>query len=145
VATVLFILFPSLGLVKVASEGTGVRGGISDVFSLVLDAEEAGGDTTALVASLNEALRLVEEGEHSTNQTQALALFDQAERIVEQVRFSAWDVREAGLLAQRNAYAYMAVSVGALAVTALLAYVFVPRLFWMLWLKSHRNWRVKPR
>ena len=144
-AAVLFILFPSLGLVKAARGETAVRGMISDAFSIVLDAEKAGGNTTELVALLNEALRLVEEGEHSTNQTQAVVLLDQAERIAERVHVSSWDVKEAGLLAQRNADTSLMISVSALAVTALFAYLFMPRLFWRLWLKSHRNWRVKPR
>ncbi len=144
-AAVLFILFPSLGLVKAARGETAVRGMISDAFSVVLDAEKAGGDTSELVASLNEALRLVQEGEQSSDQTQAVALLDQAKLIAERVHASAWDVKEAGLLAQRNAFAYLTVSVTALAIAALFAYVFVPRLFWTLWLKSHKNWRVKPR
>ena len=144
-AAVLFILFPSLGLGKAAREETVARGMISDAFSIVLDAEKAGGNTTELVALLNEALRLVEEGEHSSNQTQAVALLDQAERIAEQVHVSSWDVKEAGLLAQRNADTSLMISVSTLAVTALFAYLLMPRLFWTLWLKSHRNWRVKPR
>ncbi len=142
---VLLVLLPVVPLAHTIGEKTAVKDMIADVFSTVLDAERAGGDTTELVASLNEALSLVGEAERSSDPMWATALSERAKQVVEQVRASAWNEWQAGLLAQRNATAFLVFGVCALAVTALLAYLFVPRVFWMLWLRVHRDWRVRPR
>ena len=144
-ALFILFLFPYLRLVNVARGENTARDAISDAFSAVLEAEKAGGDVTGLVTSLNEALGLVEEGERSPEQAKAAALYDRAKQIAGDVLASAPKVKEAGLVAQRNATILVTISIVALAVTALVAYLFVPRLFWTLWLRSHRGWRVEPR
>ena len=138
-------MFPYLRLVNIAQGETTARDTISDAFNAVLEAEKTGGDVTGLVTSLNEALKLVEEGKRSPEQPKAAALYDRAKQIAQDVLTSAPKVKEAGLVAQRNATNLLTISIVALAVTALIAYLFVPRLFWTLWLRSHRGWRVEPR
>jgi len=147
VIVTVFILFSfsSLRFVKVTRGEPAARDTIADAFSAVLEAEKAGGNVTPLVSSLNEALRLVEQGENSTDRAEAAVLYEQATQIAEQVLASAPKVKEVGLAAQRNSTTFLVVSMVALGVTALVSYLFVPRLFWTLWLRSHRGWRVEPR
>ncbi|MEM3004935.1 MAG: hypothetical protein QXK96_06545 [Candidatus Bathyarchaeia archaeon] len=144
--TLLFFLLSNPSTcVEALSADNAIRARLGEAFTLVLDVERAGGDTGELVASLNEALKLIRRGESTGNGTQAEALFKDAERIIDEAILAAGYEREAGLAAQRTAGLRLTVSVCLLAASVLLAYVFVPEVFWTLWLRIHRDWRVEPR
>jgi hypothetical protein len=144
-AVFILLLFSPFRSLKVARGESAARDMIAEAFSAVVEAEKAGGDVTPLVASLNEALSLVEQGERSADQAEAAVLYERATQIADQVLASAPMVKEAGLVAQRSSTTFLVVSMVALGVTGLVAYLFVPPLFWMLWLRGHRGWRVEPR
>ena len=121
-----------------------VRVQIAQAYSTVLGAEQKGGNVTSLVATLNNAISLVQEADsvNSTNPARAQALYAQASSIVQQVLQGSPAVATAGAAAAQNAGLALAIETAVLVALAVLAYLYTPRVFWTLWYRAHRGWRV---
>lgn len=120
-------------------------GKLSDAFTLVQEADVAGGDVSGLVAGLNEALELIFEANSvsSIDPSRAEELYILAECIVDEVILEAPLVRESGLVAQQQSMVYLSVGIVVLEIISFLIYRYGPELFWNLWLCTHRDWKVR--
>ena len=122
-----------------------VQAQISQAYTAVLKAEQSGGNVTSLVAKLNSAVSLVQQAGlvNSTDPAKAQSMYSQASTLAQQVISSAPAVAAAGKAATFDAQASLVVETAVLAGLAVLAYLYVPRLFWRYWYRTHRDWRVK--
>lgn len=122
-----------------------VKAQIAQAYSSVLSAESSGGNVTALVAKLNSAVSLMQQADalNATSPAKAQSLYSQASTLAQQVISSAPAVAAAGRASTFDAQASLAVETAVLAALAALAYLYVPRLFWRYWYRTHRDWRVK--
>jgi hypothetical protein len=118
---------------------------VMEAFTLVQEADLAGGDVNHLVNKLNEALDLISQADSiaSSNPNQAQELYHQAEDIANQVILEAPLVKEEGIIAKQNSNIMLAVELTILAILGFIVYRFGPRLLWKLWLRAHKDWKVK--
>ena len=118
---------------------------IGQAYSAILSAEQSGGNVSSLVKTLNSAISLVQEGnfENATNPQQASDLYSQASTIAQQVINEAPAIASAGRGGVLTAQLDLALETAVLAVLAAVAYLYLPRIFWRYWLRTHRDWRVK--
>lgn len=114
-------------------------------YASVLSAEQAGGNVTLLVEKLNTAISLVQQADavNSTDPARAQALYSEAASIASNVTQSAPAVAAAGRASVAAAQFSLIVETIALGALAVVGYLFIPRLFWRFWLRTHRGWRLK--
>ena len=122
-----------------------VKAQIAQAYTAVLTAEQSGGNVTSLVAKLNSAVSLVQQADalNATDPASAQSLYSQASALAQQVIGAAPAVAAAGRAAVFDAQVSLAVETAVLAALAVLAYLYVPRLYWGYWYRTHRDWRVK--
>ncbi len=122
-----------------------VRSQIGQAYGAVLNAEQSGGNVTSLVATLNRAVALVQQADqvNATDPARAQSLYSQASTLAQQVISAAPAVAAAGRASVLDAQIELGIETAVLAALAVLAYLFVPRLFWRYWSRTHSDWRVK--
>ena len=115
---------------------------IHDAYKAIVEANNAGGDISELTDQLNQALKL-------TSQAQALiisdpqltqTLFLQAQALAQNVTSQSSTVQAEGLF--QNPL-FIGVSIASLLASGILVYVFGPKIFWKVWLRLRKNYRVK--
>ena len=118
---------------------------IGQAYVAVLSAGQAGGNITALVAKLNMAISLVQQANsvNATDPPRAQALYSQASVIAQQVLQDAPGVAAAGRAAMLDSQIELVVETVVLGALAVAAYLFAPRVFWRLWLRTHKDWKLK--
>ncbi len=120
---------------------------IGTTYARVQTIEGEGGNVTGVVGQLNQALALVAAGE--ANETgapdQAQALYQQAESIIQSVNQELPGVESRGKASAQSEVFWLAFTLGALAAIGIGIYFFGGRIFWSLWVRSHRDWTVKKR
>lgn len=118
---------------------------IDSAYVRVRTIEGEGGNVTGVVGQLNQALSLVATGE--TYETgapdQAQALYSQAESIIQSVNQELPGVESSGMASARSEVLWLTFTLAALAAIGIETYFFGGRIFWSLWTRSHKNWRVK--
>jgi len=117
---------------------------IAEAYTSVLGVEQKGGNVTLAVASLNNAISLVQEADsiNSTDPARAQALYAQASAVAQQVIGGSPAVAAAGTASVQSAEVALGVETVILVALAVLAYLYTPRVFWTLWFRAHRGWRV---
>ena len=128
-----------------AQTATQVQSQIGQAFAAVQSAEQAGGNVTALVAKLNSAIGLVQEANSvsASDPARAASLLAQASTLAQEVTNAAPSAAAAGRASVAAGQLDLVIETVVLAALAAAAYVCVPRLFWGLWLRTRRDWRVK--
>jgi len=128
-----------------AQSSSGVRAQIGQAYSSVLNAEQNGGNVSSLVAKLNAAISLVQQADsiNGTNPSKAHTLYAQASSLASQVVQASPSVAAAGRAFVGGTQLALVVETVGLAGLALVIYRFGSRLFWTLWLRAHKTWRVK--
>ena len=123
------------------------RSQVIQAYSAVLGAEKSGANVTSAVATLNTAISLIQEADqiNSTNPAGAQALYLRAENLTSGVLAQFPALTAAGKASVVATEESLAVETAVLGALAVLAYVYVPKLFWWVWLRTHRGWRVKKR
>ncbi|MDG6900562.1 MAG: hypothetical protein JRM80_01175 [Nitrososphaerota archaeon] len=118
---------------------------VSQAYAAVLSAERSGGNVTSLVAQLNTAISLLQEADrlNSTDPALAASLYTQAYNSASHVLQAAPGVASAGAASVRTAQVELGVETVVLVALAALAYLYIPRLFWRYWSRTHSDWRVK--
>ena len=121
-----------------------VRAQIAQAYTLVLRAEQKGGNVSSLVVSLNTAISLVQEADsiNSTDPSRAEILYALSSSLALQIIQGSPAVAAAGAASVQNAELALGVETGVLVALAVLAYLYTPRVFWTLWLRAYRGWRV---
>jgi hypothetical protein len=133
---------PALGATSSQAEAQ-----IGAAYAAVLAAEQAGGNVTSMVAKLNAAVALVQRADlvNSTDPALARSLYSNASALAAQVAQEAPAVAASGRASVLSSQVDLGVETAVLAALAVAAYVFTPRLFWGLWARAHRGWKVKRR
>ena len=108
-------------------------------FEAFAEAERMGGDVSQLVKELNEALALLERGEAEGDD----ALLYEAILKAEEVAARAPAIGRDGEAAARARIIQTGLVVGLVAVSAAIVWRCGPMLFWRLWTRSKREWRVR--
>jgi hypothetical protein len=118
---------------------------VEGAFAKVQDAERAGANVSNLDASLNQAVHLIGMGNavQQTNSTEAQELFSQAETIANQVAASAQAEIPGGNASTSQAEEALYSSLGGIAITCVLVYLYLPRIFWGIWLRMNSRHRVE--
>ncbi|MDG6898413.1 MAG: hypothetical protein JRN24_01610 [Nitrososphaerota archaeon] len=118
---------------------------IGQAYAAVLSAEKSGGNVTSLAAQLNAAISLLQQADRLNATEPALAgsLYTQAYNNASQVLLAAPGVASAGSASVRMAQVELGVETVVLVGLAAIAYLYLPRIFWRYWLRTHRDWRVK--
>ena len=119
---------------------------IQDAYALLEDAFTATGMVPqADVDLLNQAIEKVSLAEivASSNSTEAQALTQQANAIVQQVKQDIAKAKEEGLMQKQNNAIILAVSVAGTLAAAALVYKFGPGGLWKIWLRMRKDYDVK--
>ena len=119
-----------------------VRLSLSQVFAEVVRAEMEGANVTELAAKLNQALQLVREAE-AVGGPESAELLREAEDLIQEVNASIPGLLEEAEAEARRRLILTGVGVAALVVGGVLAYVYLPRLVWLAWLRARRGWKVR--
>ncbi|MDE1858865.1 MAG: hypothetical protein KGI26_07355 [Thaumarchaeota archaeon] len=141
-----FVVFAALlGPTAHGQSAPQAAGQVAQAYAAVLGAERDGGNVTALVAKLNTAVALIQQAEavNATDPSRAQALFSQASSLAQQVLQAAPGVAAAGRSSVFAGQIELFVETAVLVALAAVAYIFAPRVFWRLWLRTRRDWRVK--
>jgi len=108
---------------------------LSQVFSLVVKAERSGGDVSGLVAKLDQAASLLNAGD-----AESLA---RASSLINEVNGNVGNVADLGAKATTLQYLWAGWTIALLGIWGLLIHVYGSRIFWTLWLRLKRDWRVE--
>lgn len=122
-----------------------VNAQIGQAYAAVLGAEKSGGNVTSLVAKLDSATSLLQQANlvNSTDPARARSLYSQASSLAGEVLRSAPAVAAAGEASVSATQLALGVESAVLTALALLAYLYTPRAYWTLWLRTHKDWKVR--
>jgi len=129
------LVFFGLGL-PAASNGASAdeaEDKLIEAFKAIAEAERMGGNVSSLVAELNEAIRLLEEGETYKNESLIDEAFLRAESIISRTSEVG---REGAVEVQARVFQGVIVIVVFVAL-ALVVWRYGPRLFWRLWVRGN--------
>jgi ABC-type multidrug transport system fused ATPase/permease subunit len=145
---IILLLFPVLLATVAIANGqssaiSSAQDATNKAYTAILDASNAGANTTQLITQLNQAINLTSQAQASinTNPEQAQALATQAQAIAQNVTAYASAAKQSN--EQVMSAVTIAVSAAALIVGGCLVYFFGPKFFWKTWLKLRKNYRVK--
>jgi len=147
-SVVLIILSLSLPFVKAddsrSRSFTEARSRIREAFEGLLGAQEAGGNVSALVSSLNEALSRLSEAEEleSLDPQGAARLASEAEALAQGVLEEASPTGEEGLRTRQESVIASILLAAGLSAFGLLAYAFGPTFLWRVWIRLRGRYRV---
>jgi len=116
-----------------------VRLKLAEAFVAVAEAERLGGDASGLVSELNQALILLEESEMRKDEV----MLQEALSKVEDVVARAPIVGQSGVSAMQASMVQSWLLVGAVVALGVIVWRYEPRIFWRLWVRSKRRWKVK--
>jgi hypothetical protein len=108
-------------------------------FKAVAEAERKGGNVSSLVAELNSAIELAKEAESLKDES----LMKEALAKLDEIALRALEVGEIGLAAARWKRISTGIALSIEASIALIVYVYAPQVFWRVWAKVKRKWKVK--
>lgn len=115
-----------------------LKSDIRMVYEEVLEAYEAGGNVSRAVDLLNEALELLEKYNFTGNEDYIV----EARYLVGQVRDLIPVIRDTGESARFWGYVYLGVAISIIAFLAVLSYIYLPRVFFMGWLRLRGEYKV---
>ncbi len=118
---------------------------IDNAFRNLSMAEQQGGNVTGLVSQLNNAIALMEQGEaiQAVNPSRASILYQQAINLTEQINAQIPQSIASGRAASNAQLESLIAYLTVLGVAGLLVYFYADRIFWELWIRSHKSWIVK--
>jgi hypothetical protein len=134
-AVLLLLLVASSVIVVRAQTQSDLRSALSAAYSEVSRAEAYGGDVGPLVSKLDEAAQLIDSGSASD--------LVKAQGLIADVSSAASGVGSQGAQSTTTLYFETGVSLVVLAALAVLVWRFGPRVFWGVWLRGKRGWRVE--
>jgi len=116
-----------------------VRLELAEAFVAVAEAERLGGDVSGLVDELNQALILLEEGEMRNDEV----MLQEALSKVEDVVARAPVVGQGGVAAMQARTVQSLLVVGVVVALGVIVWHYEPKIFWRLWVRNKRRWKVK--
>jgi len=112
---------------------------LAEAYVAVAEAERLGGDVSGLVGELNQALILLEEGEMRKDEV----VLQEALSKVEDVVARAPVVGQGGMSAMQARTVQSWLVVGVVMALGVIVWRYEPKIFWRLWVRSKRRWKVK--
>ena len=112
---------------------------ITNAFESVADADTKGGNVTVLVAELNDAIVLLERGEVNGDE----GLIHDAILKAEEVTAEAPAIAKQGEKVAQARLVETLLVLGLIAISAVIVWRYGSEIFWDLWVRSRREWRVK--
>jgi len=116
-----------------------VRLELAEAFVAVAEAERLSGDVSGLVDELNQALILLGEGEMKNDEV----ILQEALSKVEDVVARAPVVKQGGVAAMQARTVQSWLVVGVVVALGVIVWRYEPRIFWRLWVRNKRRWKVK--
>lgn len=116
-----------------------VRLELAEAFVAVAEAERLGGDVSGLVDELNQALILLEEGEMRNDEVMLQGALSKVEDVVARAPV----VGQGGVAVMQARMVQSWLVVGVVVALSLIMWRYEPRIFWHLWVRSKRRWKVK--
>lgn len=142
VSVIIFLtIAPRLLPVVSAQSQSDALSKVETAFGAVTAAENAGANVSSLDDQLNSALDLISQGAsiQESNQSAAQQLFSQAEVIASQVVSEARAEQSAGQVSTTRGEAFFGAELLALGVAGVMVYLYLPSLFWRIWLRLNRE------
>jgi len=112
---------------------------LATAFEGVAEADAKGGNVTTLVVELNDALALLERGEANGDEGLIRDAISKAEEVTAEAPIIAKQGEEA---AQARLVEALLV-LGLVAISVMVIWRYGSRIFWKLWTRSKRDWRVE--
>jgi hypothetical protein len=113
-----------------------LRSKMTTAFKIITEADQAGLEITDLVRELNHALRLIE--------TDKAADLEEAEKKIDTILSLAPELQQETAttsLVQKLKLGYL---LGVMVTLIVIAWRYAPKIFWNLWLRTRKNWKVHP-
>jgi hypothetical protein len=133
-------------LAPATAQGSGPsRAQIDQAFVAIHEAEAEGGNVTPLISTLNQAINLTQTADrlNATNPQGAASLYSRASSLTSNVLQSAKTIAAQGRTEQGALTIGLYEETGALGALALVVYFVTPEAYWRIWLRIHRESRVK--
>lgn len=112
---------------------------LAEAFVAVAEAERLGGDVSGFVNELNQALTLLEEGEMRNDEVMLQGALSKVEDVVNRAPV----VGQGGVAVMQARTVQNWLVVGVVMVLGLIVWRYEPRIFWQLWVRIKRRWKVK--
>jgi hypothetical protein len=144
---VVLLLSPSLIVPAISATSTAdqLYSEIASTFAKVRSIEKEGGNVTGVVGQLNQALSLVSVGLATgiSDPAKAQSSYQQAESLVQSVNQELPVVEKEGIATAQSEILWLAFSLIGLTAAGVGICLFGGRVFWALWIRTHKGWRVK--
>lgn len=137
------ILLLSSSVTAEAQDADEVRGYVRLIYQKLMEAEKSGADVEEAATKLNRALSLVREAEGESNTTRRDRNLAEAYSLVKDVEASIDRLIEEGRARVNLRNITLSSTAILVAVGCTLGYIYSPRIFWSLWLRFRRGWRVR--
>jgi hypothetical protein len=117
---------------------------IIEAYKSLLYAEQNGGNITNLSIMLNEAVKLLDQGNYYSkiNSTLASKYYNEAFLIAENVLNQVPSIAQEGMINQRNSMLLFIFQIVILVIIGFMLYKYLPALYWEFWYRKHKNWRI---
>jgi hypothetical protein len=117
---------------------------IIEAYKALLHAEQNGGNITNLSNKLNEAVKLVDLGNYYSkiNSTLASKYYIEAFLIAENVLNQVPSIAQEAMINQRNSMILFIFQIVMLVIIGFMLYKYLPSLYWELWYRTHKDWRI---
>lgn len=114
---------------------------LREVYSKLIEAEMAGADIRNASQQLNKALTIIKSVDEDPGDGERL--LQEAITIIRDVDSMIPTLIDDGRKATFLRNLYMALTASSIASSIVLAYFFIPRIFWGFWLKARKHWIVR--
>ena len=144
---ILFILFLILVIATTPVRASQEDAEVYEAYEAILDAYKAGGNVKDLVEKLNKALELLSMADQieDENPREAERLRAEARQLLKSIIEEAPRVAEEGRYRTLIHNIILGSSIAGFVFACIITYKAGPKIFWRLWIKLRRNYRIKPR
>lgn len=139
VLTVLLVLSFTLSSLETVMGQGSVEEKVFEAFRAIADAERSGGDVSSLKNELNAAMDLINQAQAMSDDSQLQEALTKLKNIIT----SAVTVAQKAAVDSQTRLMFVALYVGVVGVSCFLAYRYVPIVFWSLWVRVKKSWRVR--
>lgn len=133
-----FLIFFLASVYSVGAQESGVKLKILEAFSAISNSEKSGADISPLVKEINGILETLESSGSKVSVVQEREISAKSDAIVTK----SSELSRAGVAKNQERLMITSILVAALGVFAFLVYIYEPRIFWRLWIRTKRNWKV---
>ncbi len=115
---------------------------VREAYLNLAKAEEKGANVSEAALKLNKALQLLRLAKHEENPEKREEMLKEAEKLILEVEKLTPKLAREGEVKETIRKITSAFTAVAASAALVLAYLYLPRLLWRLWVKARSNWRV---